>query len=166
VTAARFCADNRLRALPIARAAVVAGHIFADLVRSGLGVIVTIGAGIAVGFHPHAGIGGFGKVLAGRTDHPARILQQRDWFLPARCRAGCGSFSSNQPGIQAVDALRALLLNPPISDPLLLAMAEFAEMTIVAGGIAGMLFQRSARQPGTAHPSPTTAGCQLPAENA
>ncbi len=50
---------------------------------------------------------------------------------------------ANQPVTQAVDALRALLLNQAVGDHLWLALSEFGGITVIAGALAGVLFQRS-----------------------
>lgn len=49
---------DRFRTLPMAKSAVITGHLIADLGRGLLGLAVTIAAGYAVGFRPSAGIGG------------------------------------------------------------------------------------------------------------
>jgi ABC-2 type transport system permease protein len=48
---------DRLRSLPIPRAAVIAGRSLADTVVNTGSLAVTIGLGFAVGFHAHAGVG-------------------------------------------------------------------------------------------------------------
>lgn len=58
---------DRLRSLPIPRAAAVAGRSFADTGLIAWSILVTTGLGFAVGFRPHAAIGsvalGFGLLL-------------------------------------------------------------------------------------------------------
>jgi ABC transporter DrrB family efflux protein len=46
---------DRFRALPIARSAVVAGRVTADLVRTGWAVVINIGAATVLGFRFHGG---------------------------------------------------------------------------------------------------------------
>ena len=59
---------DRFRSLPIARSAVVAGRIVADVLRTGWGTVITVAAGVAFGFRPHTTVAGaaaaFGLVLA------------------------------------------------------------------------------------------------------
>ena len=45
---------DRFRTLPMAKSAVITGHVIADLTRSLVGLAVTIAAGYAVGFRPAA----------------------------------------------------------------------------------------------------------------
>src|SRR5580698_2567653 len=54
---------DRFRTLPMAKSAVVTGHVIADLARSLVGAAVTIAAGYAVGFRPVAGPGAWGAVI-------------------------------------------------------------------------------------------------------
>jgi ABC-type multidrug transport system permease subunit len=55
---------HRFRTLPMAKSAVITGHLIADLARGLLGLAVTIAAGNAVGFRPSAGIGGWAAAVA------------------------------------------------------------------------------------------------------
>jgi len=55
---------DRFRTLPMAKSAVITGHIIADLARSLLGLAVSIAAGYAVGFRPAAGIRGWATAVA------------------------------------------------------------------------------------------------------
>jgi ABC-2 type transport system permease protein len=55
---------DRFRTLPMAKSAVITGHLIADLARSLLGLAVTIGAGYAAGFRPAAGIRGWATAVA------------------------------------------------------------------------------------------------------
>lgn len=164
---------DRFRTLPIAKPSVIAGHVVADLVRSGFGVVVTAGAGIAIGFRPHAGVGSWLAVagvlaltalglswlaaLIGLLGRSLEVTQQLSALLilpvffssalvPTDTMPGwLRIVLANQPVSQAVDALRALLLNQPVGDHLWLALVEFGGITVVAGVLAGVLFQRSTR---------------------
>src|SRR5271170_4559574 len=55
---------DRFRTLPMAKSAVVTGHVIADLARSLVAVAVTIAAGYAVGFRPAAGLVAWVAVIA------------------------------------------------------------------------------------------------------
>jgi ABC-2 type transport system permease protein len=164
---------DRFRTLPIAKSSVVAGHVVADLVRSGFGVIVTLGVGIAIGFRPHADIGrwvaaagllvlvalgmSWLAALIGLLGRSLEVAQQLTALLilpvffssalvPTDTMPGwLRVVLANQPVTQAVDALRKLLLNQPIGSQLWLALVEFGAITIIAGAVAGVLFQRSTR---------------------
>src|SRR5579875_1748498 len=58
---------DRFRSLPMSRAAVLAGRTLADLLTQVIGVLVTAGVGLAIGWRVHAGAGdvlaGFGLAL-------------------------------------------------------------------------------------------------------
>lgn len=50
---------DRYKSLPMARSAVVAGRIAADIIRNSFVVALMIGVGLAVGFRFHGGVAGF-----------------------------------------------------------------------------------------------------------
>jgi ABC-2 type transport system permease protein len=152
---------------------VIAGHVVADLVRAGFGVVVTTGIGVTVGFRPHAGIDGWTAAagllvlvalgmswlaaligLLGRslevTQQLAAVIILPVFFSSALVPTGTMPgwlrvVLANQPVTQAVDALRALLLNQPAGDHLWLSLVELGAITVVAGALAGVLFQRTTR---------------------
>ncbi|MEC3958480.1 ABC transporter permease [Nocardia sp. CDC153] len=162
---------DRFRTLPIAKSAVIAGHVVADLIRSGFGVVVTTGVGIAVGFRPHASIGGWVATagllvlvalglswlaaLIGLLGRSLEVTQQLSALIilpvffssalvPTDTMPGwLRVVLANQPVTQAVDALRALLLNQPFGNHLWMALIEFGAITLAAGAFAGVLFRRS-----------------------
>ena len=58
---------DRLRSLPMARSAVLAGRVAADTVNNAVGLVIIVLVGLAVGFRPHSLFGlifGFGVLLA------------------------------------------------------------------------------------------------------
>ena len=50
---------DRYKSLPMARSAVIAGRIAADIIRNSFVVSLMIGVGLAVGFRFHGGVAGF-----------------------------------------------------------------------------------------------------------
>jgi ABC-2 type transport system permease protein len=110
---------DRFRTLPMAKSAVIAGHLIADLARSLLGLAVTIAAGYAAGFSS-------ALVPAGTMPSWLRVV------------------TANQPITQAVDTLRALLLNQPPGSHLWLTLTEFGGIIVVAFTLAAILFKRTA----------------------
>lgn len=164
---------DRFRTLPIAKSSVIAGHVVADLVRGGFGVIVTLGVGIAIGFRPHAGLGAWAAAagllilvalgmswlaaLIGLLGRSLEVTQQLSallilpvFFSSALVPTGTMPgwlrvVLANQPVTRAVDATRALLLNRSAGSQLWLALVEFGGIALIAGALAGILFQRSAR---------------------
>jgi ABC-2 type transport system permease protein len=152
---------------------VSAGHVVADLVRSGVGVAVTIGVGIAIGFRPQADVvnrlaavgvlavtaigPSWLAALIGLLGRSPEVTQQlatliilpvffSSALVPTDTMPGwLRIVLANQPGTRTVDALRALLLNQFVGDHLWLALIEFGGITVLAGALAGVLFQRSTR---------------------
>lgn len=163
---------DRFRTLPMAKSAVITGHLIADLARGLVGLTVTIAAGYAVGFRPAAGIGGWAMAVAvfllvtlalsllaaliGLLGKSVEVAQQFGaiiiipiFFSSALVPAATMPpwlrvVTANQPVTQAVDTLRALLLNqPPGSHPWLM-LTEFGGIVVVAFTLAAILFKRTA----------------------
>ncbi len=163
---------DRFRTLPMAKSAVITGHLIADLGRGLLGLAVTIAAGYAVGFRPSAGISGWAAAVAvfllvtlalsllatliGLLGKSVEVAQQLAaiiiipvFFSSALVPAGTMPpwlrvVTANQPMTQAVDTLRALLANQPPSSHLWLTLTEFGGIIVVAFTLAAVLFRRTA----------------------
>jgi ABC-type transport system involved in cytochrome c biogenesis permease component len=101
---------DRFRSLPIARSAVVAGRIVADVLRTGLGTVITVAVGVAFGFRLHASVVGTAAALglilawglrAQLTDGlPRRLTAWRGDCPDGRLPAGDAA-RLRQPGIRA-----------------------------------------------------------------
>ena len=162
---------DRCRTLPMAKSAVITGHLIADLGRGLLGLAVTIAAGYAVGFRPSAGIGGWAAAVAvfllvtlalsllatliGLLGKSVEVAQQLaaiiiiPVFFSALVPAGTMPpwlrvVTANQPMTQAVDTLRALLANQPPGSHPWLTLTEFGGTIVVAFTLAAVLFRRTA----------------------
>jgi ABC transporter DrrB family efflux protein len=161
---------DRFRALPIARSALLTGHVVADLGRSLVGLAVMVGLGLAVGFRPSAGVGGWlaavGLTLLvtlalswlaaviGLLGRSVEAVQQfamiliipilaSSAFVPASTMPGwLRAIAVNQPMNQAIDAVRALLLREPTGNHVALACAWFIGILVLASGAASYLFAR------------------------
>jgi len=134
---------DRLRAMPIARSAVLVGRLGADLVRLLITILIIIAVGYLVGFRFHGGLGGaIGMILIalllGLTTCCVsafiglRIKDEESvqafgliWvfpltfvssaFVPVETMPGwLQAFAEHQPITQAVDAMRALALGAPL----------------------------------------------------
>jgi len=142
------------------------------LARGLVGLAVTIAAGYAVGFRPAAGIGGWAMAvpvfllvtlalsllaaLIGLLGKSVEVAQQLAaiiiipiFFSSALVPAGTMPpwlrvVTANQPVTQAVDTLRALLLNQPPGSHLWLTLTEFGGIIVVAFTLAAILFRRTA----------------------
>jgi ABC-2 type transport system permease protein len=163
---------DRFRTLPMAKSAVITGHVIADLARSLVGVAVTVAAGYAVGFRPSAGLGGWiGAIavillvtfalswlaaLVGLLGKSLEVAQQlaaviiipvflSGALVPAGTMPGwLRVVTANQPITEAVDSLRALLAGQSAGSHLWLAVAEFAAIIVIAFALATGLFRRAA----------------------
>jgi ABC-2 type transport system permease protein len=163
---------DRFRTLPMAKSAVIAGHLIADLARGLLGLAVTITAGYAAGFRPAAGIRGLATALAvfllvtlalsllaaliGLAGKSVEVAQQLGaiiiipvFFSSALVPTGTMPswlrvITANQPVTQAVDTLRALLQNQPPGSHLWLTLTEFGGIIAVAFTLAAIMFKRTA----------------------
>jgi ABC-2 type transport system permease protein len=131
---------DRLRSLPMPRAAVLAGRALADTAILALGAAVSTGISFAVGFRLHgslaAALGAFGLciaygfafewifVLAGMAAANAQAAQGISFlvfpltfvssaYVPVASMPGwLQAFASHQPITYMVDAVRALTLGP------------------------------------------------------
>ncbi len=130
---------DRLRAMPIARSAVLLGRLGADIVRLLVTLLTIIGVGYAVGFRFRNGIGGaFGLLglalllgvatccisafigLAIKDEESVQafgliwvfpLTFVSSAFVPVQTMPGwMQAFANNQPITQIVDAMRALAL--------------------------------------------------------
>jgi ABC-2 type transport system permease protein len=163
---------DRFRTLPMAKSAVITGHIIAELARSLVGLAVAIAAGVAVGFRPAAGPGGWAVAVAvfllvtlalsllaaliGLLGQSVEVAQQlaaviiipiffSSAFVPtATMPPWLRVVTANQPVTQAVDTLRALLANQPLGSHLWLTLTEFGAVVVVAFTLAAVLFKRTA----------------------
>jgi ABC-2 type transport system permease protein len=163
---------DRFRTLPMAKGSVITGHVIADLVRSLLGVAVTVGVGYATGFRPAAGIGGWAAAvgiillvtfglswlfaLIGLVGGSVEVAQQlgaivvipvflSSALVPAATMPSwLRVITANQPFTQAIDTVRAVLAGQPPGSHLWLAVAEFAGIIAAAFALAAVLFRRAA----------------------
>jgi ABC-2 type transport system permease protein len=165
---------DRFRTLPMAKSAVIAGHVVADLARSLIGVAVAIGAGYACGFRPAASAAGWAQAIAvillvafalswlaaliGLLGQSLEAAQQLAAIIilpvffssalvpTATMPPWLRVVTANQPLTQAIDTLRALLAGQPPGSHLWLTLAEFAGLIAVAFALATALFRRTANR--------------------
>jgi ABC-2 type transport system permease protein len=163
---------DRFRSLPMFTSSVLIGHVIADLVRSAVGIAVMVLVGLAVGFRPSAGVGGWSAAIGitllvtfslswcaaviGLLGRSVEVVQQLGLllFLPilassafvptSTLAAPLQAFANDQPFTQAIDSVRALLLHQDPGDHLWLAMGWWVGIAVVAFAFASWLFQRRA----------------------
>jgi ABC transporter DrrB family efflux protein len=156
---------DRFRSLPIARSAVVAGRILADVVRTGWGTVVTVAGGMIFGFRLHTSVAGgfaaFGLILAwgfalswlmaflGVALRSVETVQTVGFLLvmPLGFASSIFAPASSMPGwLQAfvkvnpvtviTDAARGLMLGGPVARPVLESAAWLAGLTAVSWALA------------------------------
>jgi ABC transporter DrrB family efflux protein len=164
---------GRFRSLPIARSAVVAGRVTADLVRTGWSSLVIVGVAVALGFRFHGGavgaVGAFGLVLAlgvgmcwlmaflGVALRSPESVQATGFMLimpltfassvlvPAASMPGwLQSFVKVNPISVFAAAMRGLMLGGPVATPVLQSGAWVAAMCLLFGALTVSLYRRRA----------------------
>src|SRR5580693_1760918 len=130
---------DRFRTLPMAKSAVITGHVIADLARGLVGLALSLLAAL---------IGLLGKSVE-VAQQLAAIIIIPIFFSSALVPPGTMPpwlrvVTANQPVTQAVDTLRALLLNQPPGSHLWLTLTEFGAIIVVAFTLAAILFKRTA----------------------
>jgi ABC transporter DrrB family efflux protein len=164
-------AADRFRSLPMARSAVLVGHTSAELLRSGLILVLMAAMGFLMGFSFHttwpAFLAGVGLILAfayaliwvlalvGVTFSNVQAAEGAVFqilfpltfassaFVPTEQMPGwLQVFSEHQPVTAVVDAARALMLGGPTTRPVLTALAWIAGMLIVFPPLAVNRYRR------------------------
>lgn len=161
---------DRFRSMPISKSAVLTGHVLASVVRNMLSSAIIIGVGFIVGFRPVGGVLDWLAVVgillvynlaitwiavicgllakspeaAGSMLFPLFILPYvSSGFAPTETMTGGFRwFAENQPMSHIIDAMRAFLLDMPLGNSLLLAVAWCVGITIVAFIGAVQIYKR------------------------
>src|SRR5712671_2767939 len=137
---------DRLRSMPMARSAVLAGRLVADTGRMTVTILIIIGVGYAVGFRF---INGFGAAVAMILQaigliwlFPLTFLSSA--FVPIRTMPGwLQAFANNQPVTYVVDTMRALALGGPVEASLWKSVAWLAGIFIVFVPLAVRAYRRA-----------------------
>ncbi|HET6908984.1 MAG TPA: ABC transporter permease [Mycobacteriales bacterium] len=162
---------DRLRALPMARSAFLAGRLAADVLRMTVTVLIIVGVGYLVGFRFRNGFGPAVAMIALAIALGASVclisaaiglwLRNEEstqafgliWmfpltfvssaFVPVQSMPGwLQAFANNQPITHVVNALRALALGLPMHDNLWLSLVWIAGIAVVFTPIAVRTYQR------------------------
>ena len=162
---------DRMRAMPMARSAFLAGRLLADLVRMTITILVIVGIGYLVGFRFNNGfwpavgmiglaIGlGFSVCLISAAIglwlkneestqafgliwlFPLTFVSSA--FVPVQSMPGwLQAFANNQPITHVVNALRSLALGTPMGDNLWLSIVWLVGIVVVMVPIAVRTYQR------------------------
>jgi ABC-2 type transport system permease protein/oleandomycin transport system permease protein len=162
---------DRLRSMPMARSAVLAGRLVADTSRMLLTILIIVGVGYAVGFRFENGFGPAVAMIALATVFGLSIcciaaftglaIKNEEsvqafgmiWlfpltflssaFVPIQTMPGwLQAFANNQPVTYVIDTMRALALGGPIADSLWKALAWIAGIFVVFAPLAVRAYKR------------------------
>jgi len=161
---------DRFRSMPIAKSAVLMGHVLASVVRNVITAAIIIGVAFAVGFRPQAsfvdwlviagvlilfviaitwiavicGLVAKSPESAGSMLFPLFILPfLSSGFAPTETMSsGVRWFAENQPMSPIIDSVRNLTQGVPAGDALPIALLWGAGITIVASIIAVQIYKR------------------------
>jgi ABC-2 type transport system permease protein len=165
---------DRFRTMPIARSAVLAGHVTSSVLRTTASLAVVTAMAFVVGFRPDAslaawsgvigvlvafafalawisvalGLGAATPAAANGATLPVQFLLPflSSTFVPIDTMpAGLRWFAEHQPFTQVADSVRALLAGEPAGSTVLAALAWSAGLTIVGYWRALVLFRRGSR---------------------
>ena len=161
---------DRFRTMPIARGAVLTGHVVGGIIRTMVTATILTGVALLVGFRPQAGplewLAAAGVVLASAfaltwlsvalglaaktptgANSGAQLISSvlpflSSAFVPTKSMApGIRWFAEYQPFTPIVNSLRALLLGTPVGDNVILALAWCAMIALVGSVWAGAKFR-------------------------
>jgi ABC-2 type transport system permease protein len=164
---------DRLRAMDVRGAAVLAGHVAASVARNAVSAALVIGVALAIGFRPAAGPLGWlavaGILLAfvvavswlaaaigllasspeaanGFTFVVMFLPYASSAFVPISTMPGwLHGFARNQPITPVIETLRALLLGGPVADSVGRTIAWCLGILVASMALSAVLFRRRTR---------------------
>ncbi len=132
---------DRLRSMPMARSAVLAGRLVADTGRMLITILIIVGVGYAVGFRAigdEESVQAFGLIWL----FPLTFVSSA--FVPVATMPGwMQAFANHQPVTYVVNAMRALALGGPIAADLWWSIAWLAGIFIVFAPLAVRAYRRA-----------------------
>jgi ABC transporter DrrB family efflux protein len=163
---------DRLRSMPMARSAVLAGRLVADTARMFLTIVIVIGVGYAVGFRFHNGVGlavamvilatVFGLAICCIAAYTGLAIGDEEsvqafgliWlfpltflssaFVPIQTMPGwLQAFANNQPVTYVINTMRSMALGGPIEASLWKSAAWLAGIFIVFAPLAVRAYKRA-----------------------
>jgi ABC-2 type transport system permease protein len=163
---------ERFHSMPIARSAVLWGHVLTSLVSNAISVVIIVLVALAIGFRSPAGILSWLAVAgilmlftlaltwiaviaglsarsvdgAGAFSYPIIFLPFiSSAFVPTASMPGpVRAFAENQPVTSIVESIRALLSDKPVGNEIVIALAWCIGITIVAYLFAMRAYRRRA----------------------
>jgi ABC transporter DrrB family efflux protein len=163
---------DRLRSMPMARSAVLAGRLVADAGRMLVTILVIIAVGYAVGFRFHNGVAAaiamialatlFGLAIACISAFTGLAIGDEEsvqafgliWifpitflssaFVPISSMPGwLQAFANNQPVTYVIDTMRALALGGPVEASLWKSLVWLAGIFVVFVPLAVRVYRRA-----------------------
>jgi ABC transporter DrrB family efflux protein len=163
---------DRLRAMPMARSAVLLGRLAADTLRMAVVTVVLVGVGMAIGFRFHNGVGGaigmfvyailLGLTICTVSAFIGLALKDEEavqgfgliWvfpltfvssaFVPVQSMPGwLRAFAVNQPFTQVIDALRSFALGTPMGNHAWLSLVWLAGIMAVFVPLAVRAYRKA-----------------------
>lgn len=163
---------ERFHTMPIARSAVLWGHVLTSVVSNAISLVVIIAVALAMGFRSSAGVLPWLAVagilvlftlaltwvaaiagLSAKSVEGASAFSYPLIFLPFISSAFVPTdsmpkvvraFADNQPVTSIVEAIRALLSNQPVGNEIWIALAWCIGITVVAYFFAMRAYKRRA----------------------
>ena len=163
---------DRLRSMPMARSAVLAGRLTADTFRMTVTILIVLGVGYAVGFRFQNGFGPavgmvvlsivFGMAICCIAAFTGLAIGDEEsvqafgliWLFPLTFLSSAfvpidtmpgwlQAFANNQPVTYVVDTMRALALGGPVAANLWKSIAWLAGIFIVFAPLAVRAYRRA-----------------------
>lgn len=161
---------DRFRTMPIGRNVVLTGHVLASILKNAISTGVMLGLAFMIGFQPLAGFGGwFGAVcilllyglamtwlsivfgLLAKTPEGASAFSYVFLFFPYVSSAFVPTqtmpnalrlFAENQPVTPINESVRALLMDLPVGNNVLLSLIWCIGIIVVTYGISIRIYNR------------------------
>jgi len=162
---------DRLRSMPMARSAVLAGRLLADAIRMLVTVLVIVGVGYAVGFRFQAGLAGaagmvlfaelFGIVICCVSGYIGLAIKDQEsvqafgliWLFPltfvssafvpiATMPGWLQAFALHQPVTLVINAMRAMALGGEVWTPLWQSLLWLGGALLVFSPLAVRAYRR------------------------
>ena len=163
---------DRLKSMPMARSAVLAGRLVADTIRMFVTIVIVVGVGYAVGFRFDNGVGlaiamivlatVFGLAICCISAFTGLAIGDEEsvqafglvWlfpltflssaFVPISSMPGwLQAFANNQPVTYVINVMRSMALGGPIADDLWKSIAWLAGIFIVFAPLAVRAYKRA-----------------------
>jgi ABC transporter DrrB family efflux protein len=163
---------DRLKSMPMARSAVLAGRLVADTIRMFITIVIVVGVGYAVGFRFENGVGlaiamivlatVFGLAICCISAYTGLAIGDEEsvqafglvWlfpltflssaFVPIQSMPGwLQAFANNQPVTYVINVMRSMALGGPIAADLWKSIAWLAGIFIVFAPLAVRAYKRA-----------------------